>query len=400
MRRRRSLALLAALMMALSAHATHARAQDRPFSGYLLNVWARQAGTPAASQSDTYLGRARFMAWAARNGIHLDVAYEHLTVRTAEGMPLVVTDPDGGAGAGGGDWLGLDWTVRQSSRTVWRHRFDRLALTWSRGPVELTAGRQAISWANTLFLTPADPFAPFDPSDPFREYRRGVDALRMRAFAGPFTEVEAVIRPAETPLGTTWTALVRAQTSRGGWAFGGWTGRVHDEPGVAAFASGALGATAVRAEAVLRRRQEGGTALRAAVGLDRVFQPEGRDLFLALEVMRDDFGAASASKLLEVYQSRYFQNGEIQSPTRWTVAGQSSLQAHALVQVDLLVLAAPAGDASALVSPGVTWLASASFSLRAGLFEGMGDGWKPGGVPGSAYGVVPRTVYVAGSWYF
>ncbi|GIS81009.1 MAG: hypothetical protein CM1200mP14_25750 [Gammaproteobacteria bacterium] len=86
---------------------------------------------------------------------------------------------------------------------------------WS---IRITIGRQAVSWATTLILTPADPFAPFNPSDPFRNIGEEIYALRVRLFTGPFSEIEAVVRPTETAFGTTVTALGRVQTSRGGWA--------------------------------------------------------------------------------------------------------------------------------------------------------------------------------------
>jgi hypothetical protein len=89
---------------------------------------------------------------------------------------------------------------------------------------EITAGRQTISWATSLIFTPADPFAPFDPADPFREFRAGVDALRLQGFSGAFTELEFVVRPADTREGTTITALGRITTATGPWEISGWAG--------------------------------------------------------------------------------------------------------------------------------------------------------------------------------
>ena len=111
-------------------------------------------------------------------------------------------------------------------------------------------GRQVISWASTLILTPADPFTPFDPADPFREYRAGVDAVRFQAYPGPFSEIDIVVRPVSTIDGDRITstidgdritALARAKTNWGGWDLGVWGGVLFDEPAGALSLVGAVG---------------------------------------------------------------------------------------------------------------------------------------------------------------
>ena len=327
-----------------------------------------------------------------------DVAYEHVLQRTPEGGGFSVTSPASGNGTG--DWLGTDWQLSAWSRGQWRHRFDRLSVALSEGPLEVEIGRQAISWATTLFLTPADPFAPFDPSDPFREYRGGVDAVRVRVFPGPFTEVEAVVRASQTPLGTTVTALARAQTSSRGWAFGGWGGILHDEPAMALFATGAIGATAVRSEATLREDDAGEATVRATLGLDRFFPPGRKDLYVIAELQYDGLGARSASHLLETASSKSFIRGEIQSLGRWTGVMQVSYQVHALVGLDAMALVNLA-DGSTLLAPGLSWSATGSTTVRMGVYSGLGEaGLEPPGALASEYGSVPGLAYMAVSRFF
>jgi len=326
------------------------------------------------------------------------VAYEHVLTRTpAGGAPALVP---GAADVRGGDWLGTDWEIRSTRRTSWRHRLDRLSLEWGGGKASVTVGRQVISWATTLFLTPADPFVPFDPSDPFREYRSGVDAVRVRLFPGPFTELEGVVRAAETPGGTTVTALVRGQTALEAWAVGGWAGALHGEAAGAVFATGAVGATAVRAEVSLRKKDDASAALRSALGFDRRLTAAGRDLFLVAEVQYDGFGARRPADLWEVALSAPYRRGEMQTLGRWTGAAQASFQVHPLVSLDGMVLAS-LGDGSALLAPGVSWSATAAASVRLGAYVGAG----PGGVDPatgleSEYGAVPGLGYLAVSWFF
>ena len=388
--------LAAALILAAGAGPVAGQLQVK---GYALGVGTYAGASGFGPSGSNLLGRVRIMPTWTSGPLTVDVAYEHLLTRTPPGGGIGVTTP-GGAAAGTQDWLGTDWEIRSTSRGAWRHRFDRLSVGFDAGPVSVVVGRQAISWATTLFLTPSDPFAPFDPSDPFREYRGGVDAVRVRAFPGPFTELEGVVRPTKTAAGTTLTAVARAQTSRGGWAFGGWGGVVHDDAAGALFATGAAGATALRGSVSIRQAQDGGATARAAVGADRRFSISGRDLYTVVEVQYDGFGAASASGLLDASTSEPYVHGEMQTLGRWTAAAQASWQIHPLVSTDVMALVNLV-DGSALLSPGASWSVTSSASLRAGVFVGAGAGAvDPVTGLASEYGPVPFLGYVALSVFF
>jgi hypothetical protein len=374
--------------------------QDLEVTGYALGVGTWAAESPLGPSGATLLGRARVMPIVVMGGVTVDVAYEHVASRTPTGGGLSVTTP-GGEGAGGGDWLGTEWVIRSTARSLWRHRFDRLALSFETGPVSVTLGRQAISWATTMFLTPADPFAPFDPSDPFREYRGGVDAIRIRIFPGPFSEVETVLRATDTTEGDKVTALARGQTSRGGWAFGAWAGVIHEEAAGALFATGAAGATALRVEASLREDRQGeGATIRATFGVDRNFIVKGKDLILVAEIQHDGLGATRSSDLLDVVMSKWFARGEMQVLGTWSVAVQTGYQIHPLVSVQAVALGNLL-DGSTLLAPAIGWSATESMSLRLGFFAGTGPGGlEPEAWLQSEYGSIPVLGYASLSWYF
>jgi hypothetical protein len=386
--------------LALGWSPGHALAQD-PFDLrlYALGLAAHVGKSDYGPASSQQLARLRIIPGFRGGPLSVDVAWEHLVVRQ-RGNPAGSGFLPGTATGEGTDWLDLGGTIHSGADSRWTHRLDRLSLSWEGDAFAVTVGRQTISWATTLFLTPADPFSPFDPSEPFREYRGGVDAVRLRAFPGPFTELEVVVRGAGTPDGDRATALARAQTSRGGWAFGGWGGWVYDRPAGALFASGAVGEYALRTEATLRDAEESGDAvLRAAVGLDRRFSIWRRDVYAIWELQYDGLGAASASKLLDIILSKPFSRGELQVLGQWASMLQATAQVHPLVAVDGLALAS-LGDGSVLLSPGISWSASASASVRIGAFLGIGDaGWRDG-APGSEYGTLPNVVYASLSWFF
>ncbi|HUK63499.1 MAG TPA: hypothetical protein VLV15_09200, partial [Dongiaceae bacterium] len=254
---------LAAVLMLLAAPA-HAQP--------LLKVYGFTLGGPVSDgsggvQSMASFTRLRLMAGAEAGALIVDAAYEQSLLAVSHappGFPALVP----GAARGVGDWLPLDGVLWTDPNAAWRNRVDRISLSSALGPAHVTVGRQAISWATTLFLTPADPFAPFDPADPFREYRTGVDAARVQAYPGPFSQLDLVVRPADTPVGNTLTALTRALTRRGAWDLSAWAGALHDQPAAAVGAAGTVGGSALRVEAELRRVPDEPPAWRAAAGVD------------------------------------------------------------------------------------------------------------------------------------
>jgi hypothetical protein len=364
--------------------------------GYLLNVPVASAEGPLSDQTLADAQRLRLMTRPTLGQFSLDLAYEHVITLRSEpgGSVLGGLVPTGS----GGDWVPLQGSLWQTDHVDWRHRVDRLAVRYAMSDAEVTVGRQPVSWATTLFLTPADPFVPFDPSDPFREYRSGVDAVRVRAFPGAFSEVDGVLRVADSPTGETLTAAGRARAAIGSWEVAGWVGVVHGEPALSAAATVGVFGAIVRTESVVRRTNDE-TVLRATVGVDRSFVLLDRNVYLVLEYQRDGFGAASGDDLLAVFLSEAAQRGELQVFGRDEVAVQASMELHPLVGVSALVLW-NLNDASALLGPGASYSAGNELSVRGGVFLGVGDGATPAGLPASEFGVVPTTVYMAVSWFF
>ena len=202
-----------------------AAAQQPGLSGYYLNVATHVQESVLGPAGASNAQRLRLMWNASPGPVRLDAAYEQtLTLRQAgaPGAQLFTA----AAAVSGGDWLSLGGEFHSGERAAWRHRFDRLNLCLDLGgSADLTVGRQPVSWATTLVLTPADPFAPFDPADPFREYRIGVDAARLRYYRGAFTQFEVVARPARIGERETLTLSpcsgARAPTRRAGmWGDG------------------------------------------------------------------------------------------------------------------------------------------------------------------------------------
>lgn len=386
-----SLQLAAASLAALGA-------QLPDFSGYYQNVGIGTAAGEGLGASALDAQRARLMWSPSFGNWGFDAAYEHTLWWRGSA--------NAGAGGGllsstraGGDWLHLGWTVYDSPRVSWQQRFDRLSVSYTRGSMTATVGRQAVSWATTLLLTPADPFVPFDPSDPFREYRTGVDAARVQWFAGAFTTLDFVVRPADTPTGRTLTALLRGKTDIGGWELSAWGGAIHDAPGGAVGITRTVAGSAVRAESEFRRDSVGHAVARVAVGVDRRFSVLDRDLYAVVEYQHDPFGATRPADLEAVSLSRPAGRRELQVLGRDESAVQLTYRVHPLVSAELTTLW-NLRDGSALVAPAAAVSLSDESSVRLGVFVPAGPGFNRLAGPRSEYGAVPVTGYGALSVFF
>jgi hypothetical protein len=368
--------------------------------GFYLNVAGSSAHSAFGAGGVSDFQRLRLMAAPALGPLRFEAAYEQtlLYLERMSGTIGVLAPRGAGTSA---NWIDLEWPVDAGlgAHFTWRHRFDRLDVALPAGRFEARIGRQALSWATTLLLTPADPFAPFDPSDPFREYRGGVDAARLQYFPGPFSTVDVVVRPSRTPLGRTLTALARAKITVASWDLSAWGGVLHDEAAGAVGATRTVAGAAVRAEVSLRRGTGGAAVVRAAVGADRRWTVLGRDLYAVLEVQHDGFGAGRPADLAATALSAPYRRGEMQVLGRDVAAAQATYQLHPLVRAELLLLG-DLRDGSLLLAPAAAVSVSDNVGLRAGLYLAAGRSPDALGVPRSEFGTVPRAGYLSLSAYF
>ena len=337
-----------------------------------------------------------FGEWGA-GAFGFGAAYEHLlTFRSLAQAPEFHL----GAVPGGGEWLRLQWTAAERDHVVWRHRFDRLYVEWGSERFEITVGRQAVSWGTALFLTPSDPYTPFNPVDPFREFRAGVDAARLRFFPSALSEIDLVVRPTRSLVGEEEvTALIRGLTTVRNWEVSAWGGIVYGDPAGALGAAGSLGGWAVRGEAVLRKLPDR-VVLRGTLGLDRQLQVGGRDLTLAAEYQRDGLGADGPDAYLATLGSATFLRGEHQVLGRDEAVVRASYQVHPLWSLSSLVLW-NLNDLSATMGPSVAYSAGNDVAVITGAFLGLGDDHATAARPlPSEYGLAGLFVYLSLSWYF
>lgn len=390
--RRLAFAILAFVIGGLPAFA-----QSDTLTFYLQNVplWSQETDFSKGGFSNFY--RFRVMGEPTLGDFSFLFAYEQVaTFRQNENLGIFV-----GAVPSGGEWLDLQWTIADEENVLWQHRFDRLKMAWTpTDVVEVSVGRQPVSWATTLFLTPSDPFSPFNPADPFREFRAGVDAARVRVNPGPFSEIDVVVRPTENDhLGEELTTLGRGLTTWKNWEISGWGGSLYGDIIGAFGLAGSLGSTAIRGEGNVRSI-EGDVMFRGTVGLDRRFSVDRKDMYIVLEYQHDGLGASSPDEYLDVFQSDPFLRGELQVLGRDEAVFQGSYQIHPLWSLAALGMW-NLNDRSFLISPSFGYSASDDSTISGGVFFGFGDDevTRERPIP-SEYGLAGMTVYFSVTIFF
>jgi len=374
-------------------------AQSTWVSGYLQTVPLFSGATQFSQNSFSDFNRIR---------LTIDPSWGPLSVETAYDNTVSFRQRAGSSGFGldtvprGGEWLPLGGTLTGSNRehVLWSHRLDRLNIGFSpTDAVDLTVGRQAVSWGTTLFLTPADPFLPFSPADPFRQFRGGVDAARLRLYPGPLSALDLVVRVTDTPMGQEVTALGRGLTTWRNWELSAWAGTLYGDAAGAVGATGGIGPWAVRVEAVIRAI--GGRIIgRGTVGLDRNIQVGGRDLYLVLEYQRDGLAASEPDEYLALLLTSEFLRGELQTLGRDEAVAQAAYQFHPLWSLSGLAMW-NMNDGSVLLAPGVGYSAGDETTISGGIYFGHGADTVTATRPlPSEFGLSGTTGYLSVSFFF
>ena len=377
-------------------------AAAQPITGYVLTVPLFSGSTALSDSNASNFNRFRLSTEQALGPLVFEAAYEH-AVTFQQNIAALSLGLGGLADIqSGGEWLDLQGTISRHDQehVLWRHRFDRLNVAWAATEaMELSVGRQAISWGTTQVFTPADPFPAFSPTDPFQVFRAGVDAARLRIYPSALSEIDVVFRPSRTDVGEEVTALARGFATWRNWGLSAWGGTLYGDPAGAVGASGGIGPWAVNFEVVVRDYL--GTVVgRGAIGTFRLFQVADRDLTIAAEYQRDGRGAGGPDELLTVLQSREFRRGEYQVFGRDEVAVTAAYQIHPLWSVTGTAIW-NLNDRSALVFPGFSYSLSNEASLAGGVFTGTGASeFVPGQLLPSIYGLAGVTGYLSLTWYF
>ncbi len=316
--------------------------------------------------------------------------------------PAIAT---GVANASGGTrrLFDLETTVLSSEDVAASTSFDRFFLTWEQPNFRMTAGRQAITWGVNYFWPALDLFAPFAPERIDRDYKAGVDAVRVTIPTGSFSEWDVVMAQQGSEFDDDFSAAALRRWDVKNSDVGLMGGYFHSDWVAGGFFVTELWGNGIRGELSYTDSGDERDAeidrasfWRASVGIDKQLNP---DLNLIIELAWNGFGSSDPSDYLRILQSDRVMRGEVNAVGRLYSGLSLSWQVHPLLTVGGAALL-NVDDGSVLLQPTGTWSISDNGVVQFGLIVGLGRGVSETGDLGSEYGAAPTTVWGAFKVYF
>ncbi len=280
---------------------------------------------------------------------------------------------------------------------------DRLAATWQPPGTRLVIGRQAITWGVSFFWPVLDLFAPFPPERIDREYKPGMDAVRLTKALGRLSEVDVVAAGQGKSLSDNGSVGALARISLGAVDVGAMAGSFHGDVVAGGFVTANVRGTGLRGEAAwtdsddpLDAARDRARFWRATAGVDRQLTPA---LSLTAELAWNGFGSWDPAEYTREAAADRVRRGEVASLGKLYTGGSLGWQVHPLLTLTASALV-NLGDGSALLLPHGDWSLSDSTSLVFGGVFGVGSGRRADGSLTSEYGAAPQVLYGAIKFYF
>lgn len=332
----------------------------------------------AAEPSAQGVASGRLKGALTGGGLRLDVHWA-FAAQTA-GADTGVVGLGTGVGLAAPELIDLTWNPDAGELRL-QHRIDRLALAAKLPGVDLTVGRQPISFGVGRFFTPLDLVNPFHPATIDTEYKPGVDALRVDAYAGVSSRLTLSAAWAGAPLTgkdqrqptqPVLDDLVLAaagQVTVGVTDLLGFAGDVHGEPVVGLGAVSAVGPVGVHAEATLTLPADEDPFVRAVAGAD------GRPTTttsLAGEVYVQSFGATDPADYLATLTSPRAARGEIWQMGQLYAALAVAQELTPLIYANASIIS-NLRDPSALLVLGGAWSVADNADVGFGSYWGLGQ---------------------------
>jgi hypothetical protein len=280
---------------------------------------------------------------------------------------------------------------------------DRLNLRLEKPSFRLEVGRQTMTWGVNYFWPVLDLFAPFAPERIDREYKPGIDAIRLTVPVGDFSEIEVVTAGQGERFPEDFSVASLGRFNVGTADVGYMGGRFHSDTVLGAFVTGDLFGNLARGEIAfthsgdeLDEEIDRQRFVRASFGLDRQLTA---GITLTGEIHWNGFGAEDPEGYLRIAEADRVRRGEVTSLGRFYSGLSFGWQAHPLVMVSSAFLINWL-DGSALIQPAAEWSASNSMVFQLGGIIGLGPGLDDDGQLQSEYGFVPFTLWGAFKVYF
>jgi hypothetical protein len=292
----------------------------------------------------------------------------------------------------------FDDALATGENVAYRHELDRAFFAWHLGRGELQIGRQAIGWGRGVLFGAVDIFAPFNPLESDREWRRGVDALRVSVPLADRFSLDAVAACGESVDESVFVGRLYGHSG----AFDGelLLGRRRGDRFIGTAASMRVKGAEMHGELASFKTPatEGGkVVLKALWGGSYAWDTQG-GLLLVGEYHFSGFGVSDIAELAAApYLARLIQ-GDAQILGRHAGAVQLSQGITGTLPRTLGWLFSPR-DGSGVLTGAVTWIFSDALTLAASAYWPYGERPRQGTLQ-SEYGGAAKSGLLQISFYY
>jgi hypothetical protein len=304
----------------------------------------------------------------------------------------------------------LSSTSIQDPDVAARLWIDRASVKYRLGSVDIELGRQAVTFGKAHFWNPLDVFLPFDARQFDREYKPGVDALRVDVPIGLVSGLDLVAVPGRVDGADVTTrswygsaALLHAYTNVADYDFALQGGKIYGGYQLGAGVAGQIGPLEVRGEGTyfraLHDRHERVPLPSHWVAVAGLGQTFDNSLSLDAEYL---YNGAGDDTSLSVALARVLSGRALQM-SRHVAGALASYDITPLLTGSLAGLVS-ISDRSFVVQPGLSYSVSDESDLLAGALIAFGQRPRAGAGPvpelRSEFGTYPHVGYVQYRCYF
>ncbi len=285
-------------------------------------------------------------------------------------------------------------------------RLDRLNISFDVGQAEVTVGRQPVTWGEAYFWPALDLFAPFSPEQLDRDYKSGVDSVKVSLQLNNLSELEIIGGILGSSLERDGTLGALLRWNLGNVDVGCMGGLFHQDTIGGLFLSADVKGTGVRAEVSYTSSGDDADRFidredfwRGSLGFTRQLTPT---ISITSEMAYNGYGADDPDNYRYWYTSDRMMRGEVNGYGRFYWGTSLNQQLHPLLTSSFTSLV-NFTDGSVLLTPALTWSLSDNSDILAGGEIGIGEGITTTGeqpIMGSEYGSIPATIFAALKVYF
>jgi hypothetical protein len=307
--------------------------------------------------------------------------------------------------------LDLSWTLSEGDSHLVFGRMDRLSVGFTRGPLALRLGRQALSWGNGLVFQALDLFNRFPPNAVDKEYKPGSDMLTAQWLFSNGDDLQGIVVPRRADRGEPLTAAQSSAALKWRHLHGSLQiellGARHYQDTIAGLGlSGNLAGGVWRLDLAECFARDGRAVTSLLVNFDRSWTWTGKNVYGFVEYLRNGFGETSFYQGLEALDPSLLDRlarGEVFNLGRDELAAGLRLEWTPLTALESTLLVNPS-DPSAYLLLRLRHDWRENLVLDAGVQLGIGPhATEYGGVYSSDLGtyLAPgRTFWARLSQYF